>query len=96
MHTEKSRKASTQLLTATGTYGVAFNDGDKSTHVLLKDIELAFVVGAKVFAMFDDDKCYKSIISAVNRDSTYSVAFDDGDKSKSVLLKDIKLNGIPD
>lgn len=53
---------------------------------------LAFQVGARVQARFDDDPSYyPGIITKVNPTGTYAISFEDGDKDDYVPQKDIQL-----
>ena len=67
--------------------------------------ERSFIMATKILArhkhpganMYSEGgRFYKGFISSVNADGTYGVSYNDGDKSNSVLLKDIKVDNTID
>jgi len=87
-----------------GTYEVLFNDGDRDLAVPRANIKLAgesavphaasasLNSGTKVEAKFKNGKrWFKGEIQRKNRDGTYEVLFDDGDRDLAVPRDNVKL-----
>merc|ERR1712010_192084 len=87
-----------------GTYEVLFNDGDRDLAVPRANIKLAgesavphaasasLNSGTKVEAKFKNGKrWFKGEIQRENRDGTYEVLFDDGDRDLAVPRENIKV-----
>lgn len=78
-----------------GPYDITYDDGDFENNVpaalLRKNDSHSFVVGEKVTANYGGQGTfYSGVISAVNEDGTFDIAYDDGDREQSVREELIK------
>lgn len=81
------------------TYDIVFDDGDRDRRVALQNIkkeggndEIEPSVGDTVEARCKgSSKFYPGKVKSRNRNGTFDIAFDDGDRDREVQLKDLKL-----